>query len=86
MPITYMSATLRPAVPEWPAGAYESALHAFIESLPMGKLVECMSGHDIPKQIPGQVVSEIEELLGRTGASPGLASESTSTTGSSRCT
>ncbi len=65
VPITYMSATLRPPVPEWPVGAYESALQGFIESLPMGKLVECRASHFIPREIPDQVASEIEELLGR---------------------
>lgn len=64
VPITYMWGTLQEGPPEWPPGASDAALRAFMDSLAQGKLVESEADHDIPRDIPEEVVTEIELLLG----------------------
>jgi len=64
VPITYMWGTLQEGPPEWPAGAYEAGLRAFMDGIPQGRLVESTADHDIPRDIPEQVVTELELLLG----------------------
>jgi len=63
VPITYMWGTLQTLPPEWAPGTYEAALRAFMDGLPHGKLVESNADHDIPRDIPDEVVTEIELLL-----------------------
>ena len=65
VPITYMFGTLQepPVEFAWPPGVYEASLSAFMESLPQGRLVEANADHDIPRDIPEDVVTEIELLL-----------------------
>lgn len=67
VPITYLFGTLQEPPPEWEPGAYEEALHAFIRSLPHGRLVEEDSGHDMPLEIPGEIASQIRAMLDRIG-------------------
>jgi pimeloyl-ACP methyl ester carboxylesterase len=63
VPITYMYGALQTLPSEWEAGAYEKALHEFIDSLPEGRLVEEQSGHEMPIEIPGEIANQVREML-----------------------
>lgn len=68
VPITYMFGTLQKPPPEWVPGAYEEALHEFIDSLPRGRLVEEKSGHSMPLEIPGEIAAETRKMLKEIGS------------------
>lgn len=63
IPITYLFGTLQVAPPEWEPGAYEEALHAFIDGLPRGRLVVERSSHDMPLEIPEEIAAQTRMLL-----------------------
>jgi pimeloyl-ACP methyl ester carboxylesterase len=63
VPITYMFGTLQELAPEWAPGAYEEALHEFIDGLPRGRLVEEDSGHDMPIEIPDEIAEQTLKMF-----------------------
>ena len=63
VPITYMFGTLQDPVPDWEPGAYEKALHEFIDGLPHGRLVEEQSGHAMPIEIPDEIAVLTRKML-----------------------
>jgi len=68
IPITYLFGTLQELAPEWAPGAYEEALHEFIDGLPQGRLVEENSGHDMPIEIPEEIAAQTRTMLEAIGA------------------
>ena len=68
IPITYLFGTLQELAPEWAPGAYEEALHEFIDGLPQGRLVEENSGHDMPIEIPEEIAVQTRTMLEAIGA------------------
>jgi pimeloyl-ACP methyl ester carboxylesterase len=63
IPITYLFGALQDLPPEWEPGAYVESLHAFIDGLPRGSLVEEDSGHDMPIEIPTEIAAQTREML-----------------------
>jgi pimeloyl-ACP methyl ester carboxylesterase len=63
IPITYLFGTLQEMPPEWAPGAYEEALHEFIDGLPRGRLVEEDSGHAMPIEIPDEIAAQTRTML-----------------------
>ena len=68
VPITYLFGTLQELAPEWEPGAYVEALHAFIEGLPKGRLVEEQSGHGMPLEIPDEIAAQTRKMFEAIGA------------------
>jgi len=63
VPITYLYGALQDLAPEWAPGAYEDALHEFVDRLPRGTLVEEQSGHEMPIEIPDEVAAQTRKLV-----------------------
>jgi pimeloyl-ACP methyl ester carboxylesterase len=68
VPITYLFGKLQELAPEWAPGAYEEALHEFIDGLPRGRLVEEDSGHDMPIEIPDEIAAQTRMMFEAIGA------------------
>jgi pimeloyl-ACP methyl ester carboxylesterase len=68
IPITYLFGALQDLPPEWERGAYVESLHAFIDGLPRGRLVEEDSGHAMPIEIPEEIAAQIRTMFEAIGA------------------
>jgi pimeloyl-ACP methyl ester carboxylesterase len=63
VPIAYLFGSHQELPPEWEPGAYEEALHAFINGLPQGRLIEEPSSHAMPLEIPQEIAAQTRTML-----------------------
>jgi len=63
VPITYLFGAQQVLPPEWEEGAYEAALHRFLDGLPDGRLVELAADHDLPLDEPEAIADAVRQTL-----------------------
>jgi pimeloyl-ACP methyl ester carboxylesterase len=63
VPVTYLFGAQQELPPEWEEGAYEAALHRFIEGIPDGRLIELAADHDLPLDEPDAIAEAIRQTL-----------------------
>jgi pimeloyl-ACP methyl ester carboxylesterase len=68
VPISYLYALRQQDDPNWEEGAYEAGLRKFMRSLPLGRLVEFDTDHDMLTNIPADVADQIRKVLAQTAA------------------
>ena len=68
VPITYLYGLRQQDDPNWEEGAYEAGLRAFMRSLPLGRLVEFDTDHDMLIDIPDDVADQIRRVVAQTAA------------------
>ena len=67
VPVTYLFGAQQVLPPEWEEGAYEAALHRFLEDLPDGRLVELAADHDLPLDEPEAIADAVRQTLSASG-------------------
>jgi len=63
VPVTYLFGAQQVLPPEWEEGAYEAALHRFIDGLPDGRLVELAADHDLPLDEPDAIAEAVRQTF-----------------------
>jgi pimeloyl-ACP methyl ester carboxylesterase len=63
VPVTYLFGAQQVLPPEWEEGAYEAALHRFLDGLPDGRLIELAADHDLPLDEPEAIADAVRQTL-----------------------
>ena len=67
VPVTYLFGAQQVLPPEWEEGAYEAALHRFLDGLPDGRLIELAADHDLPLDEPEAIADAVRQTLSASG-------------------
>jgi pimeloyl-ACP methyl ester carboxylesterase len=65
VPITVMNGKLSELPAEWPKGAYEHQLRAWVKDLDQGTLFNCDCDHDMPSDVPEIVAQKIRDVISK---------------------